>query len=255
MTEIERPAEPAHLISMALRPIEDSNGWKHTLRDRLMQRHNLTAGAHSKTSQNETRLGFPEPCVYWYLMAVDPDYREGIILSVVTEEGDRPRLSPFDTGGVASGHVVWRPASMKADEMVRLNTFAWSPGATSFVDWVRSAFTRVHDYWNRTTLIRPTACYVDAIDLTACEDARSWTWEARLERSAATLSSAVSKTRLVMRSELYEAFMTWLPDHPGPATSDAELVELGRWLQENTLQTSDGLSMSAQLFEGVVATW
>jgi hypothetical protein len=229
------------LLTAGLRKIDSPTGWQETLRDRLLQRVPLSAPVTSKTQDSEKALGFSDPCLYWYVLAVDPDYREGLIVSDVVETGPTPRLSPFDTGGAAQGHLTWTPDSDSVRDVVASSTFPWTDGSKRFS---RDAYSAPPSYWSHPRC-EPTVSASPVVIIPG--NPKSWTWEARLEKALVKENCSVRKFKLVMRSELFNQFMKWLPMNPG-SVPDEKVFELGRWLRSNTIETPDTLADCDKLF-------
>jgi hypothetical protein len=241
---------PAELISMGLRPIDPGASWQLALRDRLL-RESTSSATNDTTAMHEQALGFVTPFAYWFLMAADWDYREAVILTEVTSPGDQPSLSPFDTGGLAAGYIR-SSVQVPLDDFVQTFTMDWPTGTAAFVDWVQSAFEPIDHYWNRRQRVIPFTT-VAPIDLSH-GDSRAWTWEARLEGAKVAATPALRHVTLIMRPELSEAFLLWLPENPGSA-SDDELLSLLDWLDDSVVLTSDAVEAAGRIFKEIAQAW
>ncbi len=239
---------------MGLRPIGHSMTWQQALRDRLLRRYSEQDDGHTATRTSEEVLEFDRPHVYWYLLYVDPDYREAIILSSVSGDSpnEAPRLSPFDTGGVAAGHIpLPEPLTSPAD-FVRRYTYSWAAGLTEFGGWLERAYRRPSDYWDATRAVRPLEG-MTSIDLMTCTSSKAWAWESRLPLELADRSSTIHHETIMMRPELYNVFLNWLPENPG-SSSDDEIIQLGAWLKQHATTTDTELAECGRWFDRSVSS-
>lgn len=237
------------IMTMGMRPIAESESWQEALRDRLVHRYDGATSIPTQTSQSEALLQFPNACIYWFLMTAQFDYREALILSVVADEIHAPLLSPFDTGGVATGRIAWSPEGMPPSEFVARNTFEWTLGTIAFVHWIQRAFNPVRAYWDRSVLVRPAEPPAP-VAIASASDARAWTWEARLEKEIYHEQKPILHRKIVIRSELHEAFMLWLAENPG-ADPDYDAIELLDWLDANVIVDNDAVHAAIKVFDQV----
>lgn len=239
------------LISMGLRPIRDPFTWQEVLRDRLLKMYSHRAGGRSTTDSNERTLSFSEGHVYWYLMYVDSDYREGLILSRVRGTGATPSVSPFDTGGVASGSISMPPPNTSAESFVAALTYDWDDGTKRFLEWLDEAYGRPGEYWQLDPVIRPATT---PVDISACADPKAWAWEGRMPMSVANPACAIRHENLVMTSDSYKYFQDWLPVNPGTATT-RQILELGDWMKRSAIVAPDCREASVAVFDAEAAAW
>jgi hypothetical protein len=123
--------------------------------------------------------------VYSYVGRCEPAY-SACAIAYQADESVVAQFSPFDTGGLAQGHIHCTPGPMNAASMrnlVRRNSWSAADFLPKFLAWGRSAFAQPRDYVEGS--VEPTVMVTTEIARGGQNAPRAWTWEARLRKESA----------------------------------------------------------------------
>lgn len=160
------------------------------------------------TKFSEKALGFAES-VYFYVNAADPAYGDSVVLFRPTKKsvGTYARVSPFDTGGVAQGHVAFvAPFSLDGlRHLVNGQSFELRDYVAFWAQWAIDAYRRLNMYVEGS---RPRFHSVPEVDLNKCTS-QGWLWEVRLMKARYTEYS-VKPMKLFVAKGDRRRFSHWL---------------------------------------------
>ncbi|MGJ4844837.1 hypothetical protein [Leifsonia sp. Le1] len=168
-TQGMRPDEPSALP----RP----QPWQEVLWRRLTGRFGgLRSG--NTTRESELTLGIGRN-IYYYVGACHPDF--GLYVASygahTSAAISATVLSPFDTGGLAQGHVALS-TPIEPAALVKRESYNVGDYQSRFNDWVAAAYETRNDY---PSGVRPGSLISPEIDLAAADnDGRAWIWEGRI---------------------------------------------------------------------------
>ncbi|MEV8267635.1 hypothetical protein [Microbacterium sp. NPDC076911] len=132
------------------------------------------------TGSSEAVLGIGRNC-YYYVGYTDPAFNVDIVVfSNHRPDGDaHTRVSPFDTGGIATNKASFASPMTKNDRiaLVVKNSFAVGRYQASLETWLSSGFTSPNGYTHKEV---PHTAFDPAIDISASKDERDWRWEGRV---------------------------------------------------------------------------
>jgi hypothetical protein len=186
------------------------------------------------TAWSERKLGM-QASTYFYVARCVPEFGDGIALFRAPRDRLAGHVVPFDTGGLAQGHVRIKqvgarkmtPADVYRDSRIELKN-----AVATFVEWIESSFRGVADYVRGTQPSRPR---VADIVIGSKTDARAWTWEVSVPR-AETRARELVPERIVVRTGTSEEFKDWVIENAPVADRDKELYlrRLGRTMMESS---------------------
>jgi hypothetical protein len=135
------------------------------------------------TEAAELGLGLP-PSLYWYVFRTDEDFGHIVFLwettgDLVATDG---AVTPFDTGGVWQGHITTDPAldPEVRSRFVAVHSRPVSEWLETLQLWIRANYSGTAGY----VLGEPPRIGVPGIVYDSRNQARAWTWEARIEKAA-----------------------------------------------------------------------
>lgn len=177
------------------------------------------------TAESERILDL-DPSIYFYVNAPHPHFGQQIAIFSVDDVDDSRyvRVTPFDTGGLALGHIPLRPDAVEVNHRVFVQKFSFEIDEywVDFLTWVRAAYRRFANYVESR---RPSHHFVSEIDLDHCSSSQAWFWEARMHRMR-VLPVRTSAQRVVLGPGDRRRFLAWLGRMGGHGT--AEAVEVAR---------------------------
>jgi hypothetical protein len=158
-----------------------ADSWQQLLLHKLtgsVLEHVSSAG----TLKSERALGLGES-VYFYVNAAHPKYGHSVILFRADRgaRGRFARVSPFDTGGLAQGHIrLTAPlGEMGLRELLLRNSWDLEEYKLAWWSWVSRAFTRPDFY---VLEHRPAVHPAAEVVLESCSS-QAWYWELRILKS------------------------------------------------------------------------
>ena len=197
--------------------------WQEVLWRRLTGRFGgLRSG--ETTRDSEIILGIDRN-VYYYLGSCHPDF--GLFVATFGEHSPdavpATAVSPFDTGGIAQGHIpLTTPILPKA--LVKRDSYKVGAYQANFNAWVSAAYPARDDY---PTPQRPKFVVSPEIDLAAAEDdGRAWMWEGRV--AARDLSAPPLKpTAVFFQPGRRIRYRDWIKEESSMTTAEtSEHIQL-----------------------------
>lgn len=180
--------------------------WREVIHGRLtLDYSRILQGA--KTAAAEEGMGFA-PSAYYFIGRCEPEFGD----SAVCFSGEEKRAAldaPFDTGGVWAEHVLAEPMLTTDSEKATFvddNSEAYGVRSQAFAEWVDQNFDPNTDY---LLGVEPQDGGFCENVVTAGRSARSWTWEARIERVSLP-SSGLTPTDLVLSRRKYDSYHGWV---------------------------------------------
>lgn len=176
-----RPS-PQQLVVQGMRttgPSHPRSDWRWVIARRLrLEHHLLPSGEKTAEAERGLQLG---PCAYFYVGRCEPEFSD---YAIAYEDYDsfESEVSPFDSGGLWFGHVTTKATLVdEHDRMdfLRMNTLPHDAYGILFESWVSSAYSDRSEYVEG---LRPASCYAGDVSIEEGADARSWTWELRVEK-------------------------------------------------------------------------
>jgi hypothetical protein len=137
---------------------------------------------------------------------------------VQTTGRHRAITTPFDTGGLAQGHIHTRPESPGLAELVRQANVPVEQHQEALNTWVDAAYPP-GDYRADEKGSRPPQSPVASILLTADTDDRGWTWEGRIV-AADYDQLPLTVRRVYLKPEAIQHYWDWLEERT-PLEPDA----------------------------------
>jgi len=158
-----------------------SDPWQHLLHARITGRF-LDLSDSAKTSHAEEVLGM-SPNVYFYVNAPHPHFGQQVAVFRLEDVSDPRyvRVSPFDSGGLATGKIPLRK-SLAPHELIELfqtHSYELRDYWVEFLTWARAAYRRLANYVESR---EPSFHVVEEVDLPGCTSSQAWLWEARMHK-------------------------------------------------------------------------
>lgn len=160
----------------------------------------------SRTTSGAEHLFDIPASTYYYVGRPHPHFGELITHTrlVASAGSPRARVSPFDTGGLATNQIALEadatPAEILRRYSFRPRWFAWR-----FWRWIGSAFDDASAYVRGQ---RPRRRAVPEFDLDACAD-QAWTWEYRIPKDE-IVPAVLTPWRLYISEGKLDGYMAWL---------------------------------------------
>jgi hypothetical protein len=133
-----------------------------------------------KTLEAERILGL-QRSIYYGIGRNSPEFGELVaVFEPLTTPPPAAETNPFDTGGVAHGHIPLTPGALPPADILRNSLVPVEAHQAELRQWSTAAYTNPSDYRLRGEASRPGFVTTSAIDLGATVDDRAWTWEGRI---------------------------------------------------------------------------
>lgn len=182
VTATTQQAPQRQLVVQGMRttgPSHPRSDWRWVIARRLRLEHHLLHSG-DKTAEAEKGLQL-EPCAYFYVGRCEPEFSD---YAIAYEDYDsfESHISPFDSGGLWFGHVVTKVTLANEhdrQQFLRENTLPHDAYGILFERWVSSSYGTRSEYVEGSC---PAACYATDVEIDEGADARSWTWELRVEK-------------------------------------------------------------------------
>lgn len=157
--------------------------------------------------------------IYYGIGRNSPEFGETVAMFQPLETfGSHSAVTtPFDTGGLAQGHIMLRPGSPPAADVVQRSNVSIDQHQRRLNDWIDAAYPP-GDYRADEASSRPADSPVAAIQLTAATDDRGWTWEGRIIATDYT-ELPLTVRKVYLKRGALQRYWDWLEDFPplGPA--------------------------------------
>lgn len=182
MTATTHRSSPHQLVVQGMRttgPSHPRSDWRWVIVRRLRLEHHLLPSGE-KTAEAERGLQL-DPCAYFYVGRCEPEFSDYAI-AYEDHNSFESEVSPFDSGGLWFGHVLTKIRlndERDRQEFVRKNTLPHDAYGVLFEGWVSSNYPDRRDYIEGSC---PASCYAADVNIEEGADARSWTWELRVEK-------------------------------------------------------------------------
>lgn len=229
------------------REVADAVGaitWMELLYRRLTDGFDHIATGQT-TQRSEAGLGLA-PHTYFYVERPHPLFGECVVAFAERERGEESRATPFDTGGLWTGHIATRE-ELSADER-RALVKRWSMPSPSyeipFDAWVAADVGGLPQY---RVGARPTAHLVEVIDLESCSD-QAWTWEARVPKYE-NAAERVRPSAVFMMDGRTAAYLDWLRDTRW--LDGGERTTHLQWIAEHVVETANPVDEMIRYLNGM----
>ena len=199
------------------------------------------------TRRAEIGLGFPQ-CVYFYVgRTVPPMGMAPVAYEPLCDGDSAARVTPFDTGGMYRGMTSGPARTFDAARrraLVHDNSFPTDDCVDRFQTWGRSAFASSADYVIGMT---PTRSAVAEIEPQAGDDARRWTWEARVPVDEFPMDQLQPVVAFLADGEL-NLYQKWVRD--GVGLTVAQLQQAGEALKRIRHSPETGDTQATEWLRG-----
>lgn len=222
--------------------------WEELLYRRLSGHHSSIApGGQTKSAEDGLKLG---TCVYYFVGRCDPDWGSGTAVAFLEAPRtvDGAAVCPFDTGGLYHNHHPGQCSQLSEAEKAALVN-QHSRRIDEYEPVMRMWGHAAYDEWPPYPKGRsPSVNAVPEIDAVHADDARAWTWEARVPATSAN-DHQMDVIRAYLEPQNTKAYLVWLQDTPILVPAEKEehfsffvsvyhevsgppALEMNRWLAE-----------------------
>lgn len=191
---------------------ENAPEWEKTLYLRLERLYAaLGTGVGTKATEQELKW---ERHAYFSINCPFPEYelrvivfKPGAVLDAAT------RTAPFDTGGMRDGKIELSVGASAApadrEALIEYYSSDLTSTRTTFPPWVNENYSTVGLYEFGT---RPEhAAFAPEVAITGANDARAWSWEARVPFSS-DLRDGLEPRRIYMSPDDWADYEKWVLD-------------------------------------------
>lgn len=208
--------------------------------------HNISPAPKTKTA--EETLGLKRS-VYYYVGRCHPDYGELVVAHTerASAEPTDIEVTPFDTGGLALGHVrTLYPMGMdERRTLVRECTYYWDGYRPPMTSWLQSAFETPIEYVLGTPPKEPA---VAAVVVDGDQD-RTWTWEGRVEARDYG-GPPLAPSKIVVKTGHANLYIEWM--RRARLLNLSETLDHIRWFRSVVEEVTDPVErMRAHLSENI----
>ena len=202
---------------------DDGKDWRPVVLRRITGLYGeIELGKTTERSEGDLDI---EAHAYFAVGTSSPSYGRNILVFTFhdLEDASDLTLTPFDSGGLASGQIAGSEL-LDGDERTSLlakYTFPSDAFVGPMAEWIATAFSSVALY---VAGLPPTELLVDEFRLEKGQDSRAWIWEGQLAARSYT-QHPFGLRHIFFQTEDKQALLDYLDDQP-KGTVDKALYSL-----------------------------
>lgn len=218
-----RPPGPVVGASSGSAVASSTMSWQEILLRRLTGRF-YGLPRSSSTAKAEAMLWAGNQYVYYGIGRNSPEFGDYVAVFAAIEDGTiSGAVAPFDTGGVALGHISLSNPSVDAPaDVVHRHAIPLQSHQAALRAWITDSFHPSSDYLSEDRAVTPEKPFAPEISMSRRADPRRWAWEGRL-RAVMTDQKHLRARQVYFREDYLGRYRRWLTSHENPLGPEESL--------------------------------